>query len=161
MKDSEPIIGRRDCLRISAHAAAAMSLLSLGKASAQAPSSQGVPWWAARPGKEGPGKPAAIDMHAHWSPEPYNNALVELGQRIANPYPLDHDLDKRRQWMDDHGELMHCLALFRRYAVAKNFGSGGRAPRASHQRRRHSSTSEIPRSICHQHRTRFATPSSP
>ena len=111
MKDSEPTIGRRDCLRISARAIAAMSILNLGKASAQGPSSPGVPWWAARPGKEGPGKPAAIDMHSHWSPEPYNNALAELGQRIANPYPLDHDLDKRRQWMDDHGDLMHCLTL--------------------------------------------------
>ncbi len=30
---------------------------------------------------------------------------------IANPYPLDYDLDKRRQWMDDHGDLMHCLTL--------------------------------------------------
>jgi aminocarboxymuconate-semialdehyde decarboxylase len=50
-------------------------------------------------------------MHSHWSPEPYNNALAELGQRIANPYPLDYDLDKRRQWMDDHGDLMHCLTL--------------------------------------------------
>jgi hypothetical protein len=41
MKDSEPIIGRRDCLRISARAAVAMSMLNLGKASAQAPLSQG------------------------------------------------------------------------------------------------------------------------
>jgi aminocarboxymuconate-semialdehyde decarboxylase len=50
-------------------------------------------------------------MHSHWSPEPYNKALAELGQPLANPYPLDHDLDKRRQWMDDHGDLMHCLTL--------------------------------------------------
>ncbi|HKE26347.1 MAG TPA: amidohydrolase family protein [Bryobacteraceae bacterium] len=103
-------ISRRDCLSIGA-CAAAMSLLNPGKASAQAPASKGVPWWAARPGKGGVGKPVAIDMHSHWSPEPYNKALAELGQPLANLYPLDHDLDKRRQWMDDHGDLMHCLTL--------------------------------------------------
>lgn len=116
MKDSEqPVrratISRRDCLPVGACAAAAMSLLNLGKASAQAPASKGVPWWAARPGKAGVGKPVAIDMHSHWSPEPYNKALAELGQPLANPYLLDHDLDMRRQWMDDHGDLMHCLTL--------------------------------------------------
>ena len=78
--------------------------------SAQTPSSQGVPWWAARP-KGQVGQPQAIDMHSHWSPEPYNKALAGMGQRIANPYPLDYDLDKRRQWMDEHGDLTHCLTL--------------------------------------------------
>ena len=33
-------------------------------------------------------------MHAHWSPEPYNNALADLGLRIANPYPLDYELNR-------------------------------------------------------------------
>ena len=107
----ESKIGRRDFIGISAGAAAAISMLKAGKASAQAPSSQGIPWWAARPGKAGLGKLAAIDMHAHWSPEPYNKALAALGQPLANPYPLDYDLDKRRKWMDDHGDLMHCLTL--------------------------------------------------
>ena len=50
-------------------------------------------------------------MHSHWSPEPYDKALADLGQPLANPYPLDHDLDKRRKWMDEHGDLMHCLTL--------------------------------------------------
>jgi aminocarboxymuconate-semialdehyde decarboxylase len=50
-------------------------------------------------------------MHSHWSPEPYDKALADLGQPLANPYPLDYDLDKRRQWMDEHGDLMHCLTL--------------------------------------------------
>ncbi|HLK49705.1 MAG TPA: amidohydrolase family protein [Bryobacteraceae bacterium] len=70
-----------------------------------------IPWWAARPGKGGAGKPVSIDMHAHWSPAPYNKALADLGQPVANPFPLDYDLDKRRQWMDEHGDLMHCLTL--------------------------------------------------
>jgi aminocarboxymuconate-semialdehyde decarboxylase len=116
MKDSELLsvkstIGRRDFIRFGAGAAAAISLLNAVKASAQSSSSPGVPWWAARPGKGGVGKPVAIDMHAHWSPEPYQKALADLGQPIANPYPLDYDLDQRRKWMDEHGDLMHCLTL--------------------------------------------------
>jgi aminocarboxymuconate-semialdehyde decarboxylase len=116
MKDSRvggagSIIGRRDFIRVGASAAATISMLNAATASAQAPSSQGVPWWAARPGKGGVGKPEAIDMHSHWSPEPYDKALADLGQPLANPYPLDYDLDKRRRWMDDHGDLMHCLTL--------------------------------------------------
>jgi len=116
MKDSklpvrESRIGRRDFIRVGAGAAATISMLNVVTASAQTPSSQGVPWWAARPGKGGVGKPEAIDMHSHWSPEPYDKALADLGQPLANPYPLDYDLDKRRQWMDDHGDLMHCLTL--------------------------------------------------
>jgi len=109
MKDSESMTGRRDFIRVGAGAAAAIGMLNAARA--QAPSSQGVPWWAARPAKGGVAKPAAIDMHAHWSPEPYNKVLASLGQPLANPYPLDYDLDKRRQWMDDHGDLMHCLTL--------------------------------------------------
>ncbi len=105
------MLGRRDFIRVGSGAVAAIGMLHGAKASAQASSSQGVPWWAARPGKDGVGKPAAIDMHAHWSPEPYNKALADLGQPLANPYPLDYDLDKRRQWMDEHGDLMHCLTL--------------------------------------------------
>jgi aminocarboxymuconate-semialdehyde decarboxylase len=101
------MIRRRDFIKAGAGAAAAIATLN----AAQAPSPQKIPWWAARPGKAGVGKPSAIDMHAHWSPEPYNRALADLGQPLANPYPLDYDLDKRRQWMDDHGDLMHCLTL--------------------------------------------------
>ena len=104
-------IERRDFVRVGTGAAAVINMLSGVKASAQAPASEGVPWWAARPGKLGRDKTVAIDMHAHWSPEPYNKALADLGHPIANPYPLDYDLDKRRHWMDDHGDLMHCLTL--------------------------------------------------
>jgi aminocarboxymuconate-semialdehyde decarboxylase len=116
MKNSEQpvpgsVIGRRDFIRAGAGAAATVSILNVAQAWAQAPSSQGVPWWSARPEKGSAGKPVSIDMHAHWSPEPYNKALAELGQPLANPFLLDYDLDKRRQWMDDHGDLMHCLTL--------------------------------------------------
>ena len=114
-------IGRREFIKVGAGAAAAIgagaaatSGMLSGVAAAQAPSpassAQGVPWWAARP-KGGVGKPEAIDLHSHWSPEPYDKALADLGQPLNNPYPLDYDLDKRRQWMDEHGDLMHCLTL--------------------------------------------------
>jgi len=109
MNDSRS--GRRDFIRIGAGALASLSVVGAGKAWAQTSSSKMVPWWEARPAKPGALKPAAIDMHAHWSPAPYNQALADLGQPLANPYPLDYDLDKRRQWMDEHGDLMHCLTL--------------------------------------------------
>ena len=101
------MIRRRDFFGVGAGAAATIAMLN----AAQAPSTQKIPWWAARPGKGGVGKPEAIDMHAHWSPAPYNKVLADFGQPLANPYLLDYDLDKRRQWMDDHGDLMHCLTL--------------------------------------------------
>jgi aminocarboxymuconate-semialdehyde decarboxylase len=119
---TESGIGRREFVKIATGAvagAATIGALSGVDAAAQATSSsaassstsgQGVPWWAARP-KGAVGKPEAIDLHSHWSPEPYDKALADLGQPLANPYPLDYDLDKRRKWMDDHGDLMHCLTL--------------------------------------------------
>jgi aminocarboxymuconate-semialdehyde decarboxylase len=118
-------IGRREFVKIATGAvagAATIGALSGVDAAAQASSAassssassatsgQGVPWWAARP-KGAVVKPEAIDLHSHWSPEPYDKALAELGQPLTNPYPLDYDLDKRRKWMDEHGDLMHCLTL--------------------------------------------------
>jgi len=115
-------IGRREFVKIATGAVAGAATIGAlsgvdaagqtGSASGQAAATtgQGVPWWAARP-KGAVGKPEAIDLHSHWSPEAYDKALAELGQPLANPYPLDYDLDKRRKWMDEHGDLMHCLTL--------------------------------------------------
>ena len=109
-------LGRRDFMKVGAGGAGA--LLSMGPlatalraALLSESQDKGVAWWEARPGKAGVGKPVCIDCHAHWSPEPYNKVLAELGQPIAKPYPLDYDLDKRLQWMDQHGVQMHCLTL--------------------------------------------------
>lgn len=120
-------IARRDFFRLAAGAAGAAAALGMMKtvnAAAQANSlpaspaagqaaaaAHGTPWWAARPANGKVGKPEAIDLHSHWSPEPYDKALAAIGQPLNNPYPLDYDLDKRRQWMDEHGDLMHCLTL--------------------------------------------------
>jgi aminocarboxymuconate-semialdehyde decarboxylase len=122
----ESTIGRREFVKIATGAVAgsatigalssvdAAGQVSPGTASASghaaATAGQGVPWWAARP-KGAVSKPEAIDLHSHWSPEPYDKALADLGQPLANPYPLDYDLDKRRKWMDEHGDMMHCLTL--------------------------------------------------
>src|SRR3974390_3429207 len=113
--ESKPALGRRDFLKLGAGGAAAAAALptALPAALAAKPKetkTKGVGWWAARPEKEGV-KPIAIDCHAHWSPAPYNKALADLGHPIENNYPLNEDLEKRLQWMDEHGGLMHCLTL--------------------------------------------------
>jgi aminocarboxymuconate-semialdehyde decarboxylase len=116
-----PEIRRRDFLKLgaagagavigaSALAGVATSARSAAQSAAQG-YGKGETWWESHPPKGGVGKPVSIDCHAHWSPEPYNKALAEIDQPLANPYILDYDLDKRRQWMDEHGVAMHCLTL--------------------------------------------------
>ncbi len=105
-KDSA--LGRRDFMKIGAGGAMMAALPGALPAQTKA---KGVDWWDAKPGKGGVGKPVAIDCHAHWSPEPYNKAVADLGQAIANNPPLNYDLEKRIQWMDEHEVQMHCLTL--------------------------------------------------
>src|SRR6185295_7210665 len=115
--NSEITIRRRDFIKWSAGTVGAAALgggivtLAQRLSSAQSSSSQPVSWWAARPESGRVGKPEAIDMHAHWTPESYNKALADLGQPVNNPFPLNYDLSQRLQWMDEHGDLMHCLTL--------------------------------------------------
>src|SRR5579864_6006927 len=130
MDGTDSRIGRRKFMKLGAASAAAaigaggagaVAMLNGVAAGAQAaqgggaasPSSaasqatqgtHGTPWWAARPTNGKVGKPEAIDLHSHWSPEPYDKALAAIGQPLNNPFPLDYDLDKRRQWMDEHGD---------------------------------------------------------
>ena len=135
MGGADSRIGRRKFMKLGAGAAGAAAAIGAGAAGSitaldgvaaraeanPAPASpaaqqaadtaHGTPWWAARPANGKAGKPEAIDLHSHWSPEPYDKALAAIGQPLNNPYPLDYDLDKRRQWMDEHGDLMHCLTL--------------------------------------------------
>src|SRR5437868_12369611 len=101
MRDSK--IGRRKFMKLGAGAAGAAAAIGAGAAAgiggldalaraqansvpaspaAQAAASQatqaahGTPWWAARPAGGKVGKPEAIDLHSHWSPEPYDKALA-------------------------------------------------------------------------------------
>lgn len=104
-------LARREFLKLGAAGAAAVALPAAVSVQAAETKTAGVDWWDAKPGKGGVGKPMAIDCHAHWSPEPYNQALAGLGQPIANNFPLNYDLEKRIEWMDQHGVLMHCLTL--------------------------------------------------
>src|SRR5579862_3674362 len=104
-------LGRREFFKIGVAGAAATALPAALSAEPAETRTKGVDWWDAKPGKGGVGKPVAIDCHAHWSPEPYNKALADLGQPIANNYPLNYELEKRLEWMDQHGVLMHCLTL--------------------------------------------------
>ncbi len=63
--------------------------------------------------QDGKGKrPVSIDLHTHWEPEVYTKALAaETDQPAGAPYRLNWDLDKRRQWMDEHGVEIHVLTL--------------------------------------------------
>jgi aminocarboxymuconate-semialdehyde decarboxylase len=57
----------------------------------------------------------AIDMHAHWTPEPYAKAMADLGRpTFANGSvlnPLMYDMPKRLKWMDERNIQTHVLTL--------------------------------------------------
>jgi len=66
--------------------------------------------WEMRP--PGPVRPVSIDVHTHWTPELYVKALAELGRpATVAVYPLRADLDRRIQWMEEHGVQMFVLTL--------------------------------------------------
>ena len=59
------------------------------------------------------GPPGIVDVHAHWHPQPYVDAMHALG-RTGGPLarnPLNVDLDRRLEWMDEHGVETHCLTI--------------------------------------------------
>lgn len=68
----------------------------------------------AAPGPTAKG-PGAIDMHAHWTPEPYAKLMAALGRpTFANGSqlnPLMYDLGKRMAWMDERNIATHVLTL--------------------------------------------------
>jgi aminocarboxymuconate-semialdehyde decarboxylase len=90
-------LGRRDFLKMGAGGGAlAMTALSAPAAFADIDTSH----------------TGSIDIHSHWMPEVYANALNQLRPGIASTAnPLDHDLEKRRQWMDKHNVKMVALTL--------------------------------------------------
>src|SRR5437868_843664 len=54
----------------------------------------------------------SIDIHSHWVPESYAKAVAQLRPNTPpSTNPLEHDLEKRRQWMDQHGVQMVVLTL--------------------------------------------------
>jgi aminocarboxymuconate-semialdehyde decarboxylase len=54
----------------------------------------------------------SIDVHSHWEPQAYSKALsgFKPGTRVSTN-PLDFDLEKRIQWMDQRGVQMVVLTL--------------------------------------------------
>jgi len=61
------------------------------------------------------GSRGSIDIHAHWSPEPYIKLVLAAGRTTRIPgKPIDprmYDLDQRRKWMDERGVRMNVLTL--------------------------------------------------
>ena len=61
------------------------------------------------------GVPIGIDVHAHWTPEPYARRMAELGRpTFANGSvlnPLMYDIPRRMAWMDEHNIKTHVLTL--------------------------------------------------
>jgi len=90
-------VGRRDFLKMGAGGGAlAMTALNAPAAFADIDTSHS----------------GSIDLHAHWMPEVYAKALNELKPGVASTAnPLDHDLQKRCQWMDKHNVKMVALTL--------------------------------------------------
>ncbi len=95
-------LGRRQLLKAGAGAVAASAI-----AAATRRSSFAAPFV-----QNGSHQSISIDLHTHWEPESYSKALAEVtGKRAGSGNPLTHDLDKRRQWMDEHGVEMEVLTL--------------------------------------------------
>jgi aminocarboxymuconate-semialdehyde decarboxylase len=102
-------MGRRDFIKAGATVGAAVTLPS----AVAAPAKQAVQvqsWWDARPANPRANRPEAIDVHAHWVPESYAKAMAALGHPLHND-PRESDLEKRREWMDQHGVQMCLLTL--------------------------------------------------
>ena len=91
---SQPASTRREFMKIGA-IAAAMSVV--------------------KDGARAQGRPGSIDVHAHWSPEPYIKLVIAAGQTPRIPgKPIDarmFDLDRRLKWMDERGVQTHVLTL--------------------------------------------------
>ncbi len=56
----------------------------------------------------------SIDVHAHWVPDAYGQAIRELGRPLTSlhtPMEQDSNLESRMRWMDQHGVGMLVLTL--------------------------------------------------
>src|SRR5213079_3264191 len=119
MKDSQgasrpSVLGRRGFIKTAAAAGAGAGLgasTAMRSAPAAAAETSLQPWWDARPSSAKANRPVAIDLHAHWVPPPFAKAMADLGHPLGNPFPLELDIDQRRNWMDEHGVQMHVLTL--------------------------------------------------
>jgi len=90
-------IARRDFLKLGAGAGAMMTMTNTRQARAQ----------------DGAGRPGIVDVHAHWHPQTYVDAMKALGrtERPIADNPLNVNLDQRLKWMDEQGVETHCLTI--------------------------------------------------
>lgn len=102
-------LGRRAFMKAGAGAGVGAAATMLPATATPAETLQ--PWWDARPSSAKANKPVAIDLHAHWVPPAYQKAMADLGKPIGNPFPLELDVDARKNWLDEHGVQMHVLTL--------------------------------------------------
>jgi aminocarboxymuconate-semialdehyde decarboxylase len=103
-------IRRRDFIKASAGIGAAAAALPAGVLAAEKQTVKAQSWWDAKPANARANRSVAIDVHAHWVPEPYAKAMAALGHPL-HPDLREMDLEKRRQWMDEHGVQMCVLTL--------------------------------------------------
>jgi aminocarboxymuconate-semialdehyde decarboxylase len=107
---SQRVIDRRDFIKIGTAAGAAL----LSEAKVLAASALGNPQSVAQRNSATGGGGGLIDAHAHWVPESYAQALMELGHpttSIHSPLEVNVNLEQRVQWMDARGIQMHVLTL--------------------------------------------------
>jgi aminocarboxymuconate-semialdehyde decarboxylase len=107
----ERVMDRRDFIKIGTGAGAAL----LAEATVLPASALSDPQSVAQRNRATAGAGGgSIDAHAHWVPESYAQALMELGHpttSIHSPLEVNVNLDQRVQWMDARGIQMHVLTL--------------------------------------------------
>ena len=106
---NQRVIDRRDFIKIGTAGAAL-----LAEAKVLAASALGNPQSVAQRNPATGGGGGLIDAHAHWVPESYAQALMELGHpttSIHSPLEVNVNLEQRVQWMDARGIQMHVLTL--------------------------------------------------
>ena len=106
---NQRVIDRRDFIKIGTAGAAL-----LAEAKVLAASALGNPQSVAQRNPATGGGGGLIDAHAHWVPESYAQALMDLGHpttSIHSPLEVNVNLEQRVQWMDARGIQMHVLTL--------------------------------------------------
>ena len=94
---------RRSFFKLGAGALAASAFQSARAQQAETPA------WELGPRNT---KPVSIDVHTHWFPEVFVNALAKIGRPATTTiYPLRADMERRIQWMDTHGVQTMVLSL--------------------------------------------------
>ena len=99
---------RRDFFKAAISKAASGALGLAAFTGARAQQAQ-TPAWELPPRNT---KPISIDVHTHWFPEVFVNAMAKIGRpATTTTYPLRADMERRIRWMDTHGVQTMVLSL--------------------------------------------------